>query len=312
MKRFLTKIAILLLCCAVIAALLLAVTFFRAAPQFQSKYTGAIHDKVQRLCSINDPKIILVGNSNLAFGIHSPMLEEAFDRPVVNLGGHGGLGLEFHLNMAKQNINEGDIVIIADTSYDMLGMRDSELGWISIENYGLWSLIPEVDHSNMARTLPKYAIKTLLHWASGTGNAPGSDCYTRDSFNVYGDNIFPRPESIHTFTKGSEVVPSLTADCAEALNEFNAYCESRGAVCLFSFSPIAKGQFTAEEECFTAFQEDLEEQLDGTLISDVTDYFFPYDQFYDTNYHLTDDGAVIRTEQLIADLKQWQDTVHGS
>lgn len=312
MKRFLTKVAIMLLCCLIIAALLLAVTFFWAAPQFQSKYTGAIQDKVQRLCSIDEPKIILVGDSNLAFGIQSPMIEEALELPVVNLGGHGGLGLEFSLNMAKCNIQEGDIVIVSCALLDSRGMRDSELGWISIENYGLWSLVPEVDYSNMARTLPKYVTKTLLHWALGTGNAPGNDCYTRDSFNEYGDNIYPRPESIHTFTKGSESLPILIPDCADALNEFNAYCESQGAVCLISLSPIAKGEFTAPVESFEEYQKSLEDQLDATVISDVTDYFFPYEQFYDTNYHLTDEGAVIRTEQLIADLKNWQSSEQGS
>lgn len=296
----------MLLCCVIIAALLLAVTFFWAAPQFRSKYTGAIADKVQRLCSIDEPKIILVGDSNLAFGINSPTIEEAFEMPVVNLGGHGGLGLEFHLNMAKQNIREGDIVIVSSTFYESRGMLDSELGWISIENYGLWELVPEVDYSNMARTLPKYAIKTLLHRALGTGNAPGNDCYTRDSFNEYGDNIYPRPESIHTFTKGSESVPTLTSDCAEVLNDFNAYCESRGAVCLIALSPIAKGEYTAPAESFREYQKSLEDQLDAAVISDVTDYFFPYEQFYDTNYHLTDEGAVIRTQQLITDLKQWK------
>ena len=307
MKRFLSKVVIMLLCCTVIAALLLTVTFLWAAPQFQSKYTGAIQDKVQRLCSIDEPKIILVGDSNLAFGIQSPMIEEALELPVVNLGGHGGLGLEFPLNMAKCNIQEGDIVIVSCALFDSPGMRDSELGWISIENYGLWSLVSEADYSNMARTLPKYATKTLLHWALGTGNTPGNDCYARAYFNEYGDNIYPRPESVHTFTKGSESLPVLTPDCAEVLNEFNAYCESRGAVCLISISPIAKGEFTAPEERFTEYQKSLEDQLDATVISQVTDYFFPYDQFYDTNYHLTDEGAVIRTQQLIADLKQWQE-----
>jgi hypothetical protein len=56
------------------------------------------------------------------------MIEEALELPVVNLGGHGGLGLEFSLNMAKCNIQEGDIVIVSCALLDSRGMRDSELG----------------------------------------------------------------------------------------------------------------------------------------------------------------------------------------
>ena len=32
-----------------------------------------------------------------------------------------------------------------------------------------------------------------------------------------------------------------------------------------------------------------------------------YDYFYDTKYHLTEEGAKVRTKQLIMDLKRWME-----
>lgn len=70
--------------------------------------------------------------------------------------------------------------------------------------------------------------------------------------------------------------------------------------------PIAYGEYsTFREEDFIAFKSELENVIDCEIISDYTDYFYPYDYFYDTSLHMTAEGAEIRTEQLISDLNRW-------
>ena len=78
-------------------------------PQYQGAYTAALLDKVERLNSIEQPKLVLLGNSNLAFGMNSEKIEDALGMPVVNMGLHGGLGNAFHEEMGKMNVTEGDI-----------------------------------------------------------------------------------------------------------------------------------------------------------------------------------------------------------
>ena len=39
------------------------------------------------------------------------------------------------------------------------------------------------------------------------------------------------------------------------------------------------------------------------IISKVDDYLYKGRYFYDTDYHLNDLGVILRTEQLISDLK---------
>lgn len=86
-------------------------------PQYEYSYNAALLDKIARLESIQEPKIVLVGNSNLPFGIKSELIEEAFHMPVVNMGMQGSLGNAFHEEMAKINVQNGDIIILFHTEF---------------------------------------------------------------------------------------------------------------------------------------------------------------------------------------------------
>ena len=106
------------------------------------KLQASLIDKVQRLENLHEPKIVLIGDSNLAFGIDSEKIEEAFGMPVVNMGLHGGLGNAFHEEMTRLNVTEGDIYIICHCSYSDDGqLKNKELAWITLENHpSLWKI----------------------------------------------------------------------------------------------------------------------------------------------------------------------------
>ena len=69
--------------------------------------------------------------------------------------------------------------------------------------------------------------------------------------------------------------------------------------------PIGSGKFTPDAKKFKAFQNKLEKKLDCPIISDFTDFFIPYEYFYNTELHLTPEGVRIRTMQTVNDLKRW-------
>lgn len=78
------------------------VAFITNKPTKRSNdYMEAIIDKHRRVREIKRPKIILCGGLNLAFGINSQEIQNEFAVPVVNLGLHAGLGLQFTLNELK-------------------------------------------------------------------------------------------------------------------------------------------------------------------------------------------------------------------
>jgi hypothetical protein len=300
-KNLLFFFKLLLLFIIVIAFLL------HVMPQYSKSYTASLIDKVERLESIDEPKIVLIGNSNLAFGIKSEMIEEAFDMPVVNMGLHGAIGNAFHEQMAKLNVHEGDIYIIAHTSYaDDDSIPDPTIAWLAVEDHmELWKLLRSNDIWKMIKSYPIYLSKALVLYANGNGNSL-DDGTSREAFNKYGDVISPRPQSEYTFVSKVRP-PSINDITINRINELNEYLQKRGATLLVAGYPIGKGELTAPEEEFVAFQEELASKLTCTVISDFRDYMFDYKYFYNTQFHLTDEGTILRTKQLILDLQNYLD-----
>ncbi len=69
-------------------------------------------DKHEALETTAPPRIILVGGSNVAFGIDSEKMENELHLSVVNTGLHAGIGLPYMLNDVKPYLKEGDTIII--------------------------------------------------------------------------------------------------------------------------------------------------------------------------------------------------------
>ena len=315
MKRFLMKIILLFIilggCCGLISAF----DYFIIGSQYEYNYQASLIDKVNRLESINDPKIILVGNSNLSFGIDSKMLEEAIGMPVVNLGLHGGLGNAFHEEIAKLNINKGDLVIVCHSSFsDTDEIPDPSLAWITIDkNEELWKILRRKDYRAMLKAYPDYLKNDYLLWITHRGNLDDGSCYSRSAFNEYGDVVY-KPDNgqmdVEDFFKNTEenniTVPQIGDACVNRLNEYNKYITAHGATLLIAGYPIAFGEYAAfNHSDFEVFKIALQERLDCQVISDYTDYFYPYDFFYNTTLHLTQKGAEMRTIQLAADIQRW-------
>lgn len=288
---------------------MMAITYFYLVmPQYEGSYCASLQDKVQRLESLEGPKIVLLGNSNLAFGIESELIESEVGMPVVNMGLHGGLGNRFHEDMARYHVEEGDIYILCHTSFaDDGSIGDATLAWSTIENHPrLWKLLRLSDARDMLTAFPKYLKKCVELCNSGAGNQDTYGMYARSAFNEYGDVALERKENLYTF--GTPVnPPSINETTVQRINELNAWLEERGAVLLIAAYPIGNGELTAEAEAFEIFQSELEEQLDPVVISRYTDYMYDYTCFYDTNFHLNSETTRMRTEQLIEDIKNWQE-----
>lgn len=293
--------AILLFC------IVAAFCFRCIMPQYSGSYMASLVDKVHRLKSIEESKIVLIGNSNLAFGINSELIEEAMGVPVVNMGFHGGAGNIFHERMAKLNVKKGDIYILCPSYFGEEGEMDCVFIWSTIENhFELWDLLEFEDILPMFKAYPTYLKKCIDYWIDDAGNQTVASCYSRDAFNEYGDNVWERPMSIYTF-ENEVIAPEIADTTITRINELSDWLNERGATLLVAGYPIGKGELTDSVENFMMVQQELKEKLVCPFISDFKDYMFTYDMFYDTHLHLTDEGVRLRTEQLIEDLKTWQE-----
>ena len=73
----------------------------------------ALDDKLDRLEQANRPKIVFVGDSNLAFGIESRSIEDRFGMEVHNTGLLRGMGVAFCMNQVRENKMRQDDVFRA-------------------------------------------------------------------------------------------------------------------------------------------------------------------------------------------------------
>lgn len=162
---------LLVLCCCIISGF----DYFVIGSQYRYSYQASLIDKVHRLESIEEPKIILVGNSNVAFGIQSRILEDEIGMPVVNLGLHRGLGNAYHEQIAKLDINKGDIVVVCHSTFaDDDAIGNTSLAWITYDcNDELWPIIRPKDYLDMLKAYPSYLRKAIILWIFDKGNLDG-------------------------------------------------------------------------------------------------------------------------------------------
>ncbi len=307
MKKFIRKIIAFVITFFISFAFLYLVDCI-IGNQFLGGYQASLIDKVERLQSIDEPKIVLIGNSNICFGMQSELIEKEFGMPVVDMGLHGGLGNAFHEDMVKLGVSKGDIVILCHTSYaDDDKIPEPSLVWITLEHHDeLWPLLREKDYLPMICAFPKYALRAIKnHMAGEPENLPREDTsFSRSAFNEYGD-IFKRYDEHYEFVADSIFFPEINDTCIHRINKLNEYIKEQEATLLVAGYPIGDGEYTQPKEDYDVFEKELRSQLDCEVISHFSDYFIPYEYFYNSMYHLSEEGARMRTEQLIEDLKKW-------
>lgn len=293
--------------CIVLLVLLFVLCFVEIMPQYLQNNQASLIDKVERLESIKEPKIVLVGNSNLPFGIVSEDIEEALAMPVVNMGLHGGVGNVFNEQAAKINVQKGDIIVLCPSNFDDDDkIKNPELAWVTIENHiELYRFIRVKDIPDMVKAYPSYLKKCINLWTNSIGNFAEEGIYARQMYNEYGDNISDRPESLPELEFSEVQVPVIGDTYVNRINELNEYITERGAVLVIAAYPIAYYEDAPKKQEYEVFQKELDEKLDCPIISDYTDYCFEPKLFYNTYLHLTNDGAKIRTELLISDIKNY-------
>ncbi|TFH41223.1 MAG: hypothetical protein E4G96_05935, partial [Chrysiogenales bacterium] len=106
-KKFIINIVGLSLSTALIAGAL-----FYLPPVDRDNYLCATIDKHKRLKNARSPRLILMGDSNLAFGVDSKKIQNALHCNVINMGTHLEYGYLFHINEIKPYIRPGDRVLV--------------------------------------------------------------------------------------------------------------------------------------------------------------------------------------------------------
>lgn len=304
MRVFLSKILSFL---SVPSALIVAVAvLLPATPRSSTSLLHAKIDKDVLLEETPSPRLILVGGSNLSFGINSEMMADSLGLNPINTAIHASIGLEYMMDSTLDHVKSNDIVIVVPEYSHFFG------------DYGhgqeeLLRTVLDVDRSSLSNLslnqwfnvvpfIPKLSLSKLKPTEYIVSDNREVGIYDRAAFNRYGD------VDVHRLLAGQKVKPQnpITEDFNDkilaGLVKFEHEVQAAGGTVYISFPGLQADSFENIEAQITEVETQLRAQ--NLLILGTPERYKMSEEFiFNTPYHLTGEGVDFRTKLLIDDLK---------
>ncbi len=289
---------------AIVACILIA-AFFNGHHASWVDYHGATSAKLERLMSLPSPKVVVVGGSNMTFGVDSEELEKALCMPVVNMSIHASLGIEYMVNEVKDHLGKGDLVIAGFEGASLnVASKDNEVHVLTVDRApAALAAIPWYRRPRILINVAIMRLQAAWKYATGEwGDEEPEPVYTARGFNERGDMVAhlglpQRPPELQervvypTPLIGDEVIPML--------KDLVANAERKGAKVVFVWSCVASSSRRPDLELEI---EQRMRQAGIPLLGEAAAVVFPDTSFHDTHYHLRATGRKLRTQRLIEEL----------
>jgi hypothetical protein len=291
---------------AVVPLLLAIALLVPPTPRASTSLLFAKRDKDVLLRDTPGPRLILVGGSNVSFGINSQLLEDELGMNPVNTGLHASLGLKYMMDSTLPYVRQGDVVVlIPEYSHYYGGRTYGEEALLrtvldvdrrSISTLGVRQWV------NVARYLPKLALSKLKPGEYVFRPNPEGAVYERGAFNRYGDVSLHWTLARRAFAPYGPASGSFDDAVIEDIREFEKRVLERGAVLYVSFPGLQAASFANLRGQIAEVHARLHES-GLALLGTPERYAIPEGYMFDTPYHLNKQGADLRTRLLITDLR---------
>lgn len=310
MKRFLKYCLQLTL---LVVLVLSASLFFVPDVVSENSILAALPDKEKELAQLGPGKIVFVGGSNLSFGLDSKTISDSLHKPVMNMGLHAGIGLEYTARNIVRFAEKGDVIVLA-TEYENF-YTDNFYGEMELVSV-LFGVEPEgrrmVDvrqWKHLAPYIPTYSAKKLKNFIPSLWQRHKQlpvDIYHRLSFNRYGDAFihWQMPDQDYMPCTRNSGKEKLNPEVSVFLQQFRQDLEARGARLLMLPPVIDREAFAAQRTMIDSVTYMLKKN-DMAYIQEPVNYAFEKPYFFNSYYHLNKKGVDIRTQQVIRDLKPY-------
>lgn len=251
------------------------------------------------------PRMILVGGSNLSFGLNSGIIEDSLGVHPVNTAIDAGMGLNYMLDNTKRFIREGDVVVVVPEYQHYFGSTaygsdellrvifDADSGTIGLLEYEQWL--------NIWKFIPKYSFSKLQ--PTEYFNYKVKDIYAVDSFNRYGDAVSHWGRERLDFEPLERLTGSFNPAVIRKLVEFREYIEAKGATLHVSYPCLQDASFGNIREEIAVVEKALKERS-FSILGTPERYRMPDSLMFNTMYHLIKEGADLRTRRLIEDYRE--------
>ena len=314
MKKRVICIAAVVLLIAILPTVLLIAS--AAIPKvYDETYYAELSDMVARLKSAEGKRLILVGNSDIAFGVNGAELEallkeNGFDYTVCPLGLYGAVGTSAMLDIAKSEIREGDLAIfVVEPLSDVLTTYFGASAYLKCAESDASLLLPlsaERKAAAVGNWLP--VLQERIGFAKKGEKPQETGAYTKAAFDERCDLTYERAGNVMQLGYDTTVPLDLAAVTVEPaftdeFNDFAKHAEKVNASVAISFSPMNRSAVVDDsDESVNAFFTTVNEAFAAPVISDPNDYILDSGWFYDTNLHLNSAGADVRTALLAQDI----------
>lgn len=295
-----------------LTAVMIGLVFLAIPPDPQHYFAGSIL-QVDLLEKTPGPRVILIGGSNVSFGLDAEMMQRELGLPVINDGLHAGLGV-VPLRELKQYIHAGDVIIVS-LEYSMFsseGVLEGDPAFLSdwIEyaprRVGYltrpWNETPGI-YATMLQRKVNRQLNTLLF---GGSLDELRTVFTGSEFNANGDFIGHLKEGAQALNKIPSTAYPVSGAQAEIfvfLDDFYQFARALGAQVYFEAPASRQTNCAATGESRLAnFYKTFEQTSSIPLITPHEQICMPDKYFFDTPYHLNAQGRELRTKRLIENL----------
>lgn len=305
------KLFFLKLICFLMAVLLIPVGYFvyvqRLPAMFRGSLMGSVAIKQEILQQTQGPRILLVGGSSVPYSIECETLSQEAGIPCISLGATAYLGLEYYFSLLDGELHQGDIVIIAPEFAMWQNNVSYSTTWMAVENSpSLLAKLPLSYIPNMISNYYSYSQKKLdLFHTQGAPTQTPLEQYTAFGFGKWGDIVTPRETLLESGYDKNNILSlddnSLSPKVVKSVQDFAHKAEKAGASVYLTWAPFDSLAYTGTIEEMEVFEKQVKAQLDIPYLGKLTDCLLPPELFYDSNNHLTSEGASLRTKLLIRD-----------
>lgn len=261
---------------------------------------AVLPDKVRALENVPGERLVLVGGSNLTFGVNSRELSRLCGRPVLNTALHAGLGLDFPLWLVGQRLHSGDIVLISPEYGVYAPNPDVMAQALLFLPKGLEYVDERFPASDAFRfrILSMQKAAAALHQRLYLAIGGPESWPRRQDFSPEGDMLGhldrPRPAgSLQDF----QLKPTDYSPALQIIDQFQALAQSRGARVLYAY-PVACESFVRSNRQTIEIQEQQLKGLSCPVINRPETDAYPDEMFFDTVYHAGREARDLRTRSL--------------
>ena len=292
-----------------LTAAIIALTFLGIKPDPDHYFAGSrLHIKL--LENTPSPRIILVGGSNVSFGIDAELMQRTLGIPVINDGLHAGLGLA-PLRELEEYIRKGDVIIIS-LEYNFFAYQDVMDGdtaflsdWIEYSPRRIqylsnpWREAPGI-YATMLQRKVNRKVNTYLF---GGSLAEVRSVFVGTKYDLNGDFIGHLQE-VSTNRRKIPATPYPVSGLQDQifvfLQNFNQIAHEKGAEVYFEAPASRQSNCKATGEALMAdFFKTFSGRSSIPILTRLEEVCMPDKYFFDTEYHLNAQGRELRTKRLM-------------